>query len=42
MDDGNMSRATKGRVEDVFKNARRVISGSEVIFCAKAHTKLGH
>src|SRR5204862_4082888 len=27
MDDGNMSRATKGRVEDVFKNARRVISG---------------
>jgi len=27
MDDGNMSRATKGRVEDVFKNVRRVISG---------------
>jgi glyoxylase-like metal-dependent hydrolase (beta-lactamase superfamily II) len=27
MDDDNMSRATKGRVEDVFKNARRVISG---------------
>jgi glyoxylase-like metal-dependent hydrolase (beta-lactamase superfamily II) len=27
MDDGNMGRATKGRIEDVFKNARRVISG---------------
>jgi glyoxylase-like metal-dependent hydrolase (beta-lactamase superfamily II) len=27
MDDGNMSRASKGRVEEVFKNARRVISG---------------
>jgi glyoxylase-like metal-dependent hydrolase (beta-lactamase superfamily II) len=27
MDDGNMSRATKGRIEDVFKNVRRVISG---------------
>jgi glyoxylase-like metal-dependent hydrolase (beta-lactamase superfamily II) len=27
MDDGNMSRAAKGRVEDVFKNVRRVISG---------------
>jgi hypothetical protein len=27
MDDGNMSRATQGRVEDVFKNVRRVISG---------------
>ena len=27
MDEGNMSRATKGRVEDVFKNVRRVISG---------------
>jgi glyoxylase-like metal-dependent hydrolase (beta-lactamase superfamily II) len=27
MDDGNMSRATKGRVEEVFKNVRRVISG---------------
>ena len=27
MDDGNMSRAPKGRIEDVFKNVRRVISG---------------
>src|SRR4029079_13117823 len=27
MDDGNMSRAPKGRIEDVFKNARRVMSG---------------
>ena len=27
MDDGNMSRATKGRIEDVFKNVRRVMSG---------------
>jgi len=27
MDDGNMSRAPKGRIEDTFKNARRVLSG---------------
>jgi glyoxylase-like metal-dependent hydrolase (beta-lactamase superfamily II) len=27
MDDGNMSRAPKGRIEDTFKNARRVFSG---------------
>ena len=27
MDEGNMSRAPKGRIEDVFKNARRVFSG---------------
>jgi len=27
MDDGNMSRATKGRVESVFQNVRRVMSG---------------
>ena len=27
MDDGNMSRATKGRVEGVFNNVRRVMSG---------------
>jgi glyoxylase-like metal-dependent hydrolase (beta-lactamase superfamily II) len=27
MDDGNMSRAPKGRIEDVFKNVRRVMSG---------------
>lgn len=26
MDDGNMSRAPKGRIEDTFKNARRVFS----------------
>jgi glyoxylase-like metal-dependent hydrolase (beta-lactamase superfamily II) len=27
MDDGQMSRATKGRMEDLFKNNRRVFSG---------------
>ena len=27
MDDGEMSRASKGRMEDLFKNNRRVFSG---------------
>jgi hypothetical protein len=27
MDDGEMSRAPKGRMEDLFKNNRRVFAG---------------
>jgi len=39
MDDGNMSRAPKGRIEDVFKNVRRVIAGD--VLKRPSHLRMG-
>ncbi len=38
MDDGNMSRAPKGRIEDVFKNAHRVMKNAEVMKRLRTYT----